>query len=109
MATTSKVNQLQLLQQNLQNILLQKQQVESSLIELNSASAELQKTDKAYRIVGKIMIASPKEDLLSDINQKKEIAELRLKNITQQEENIKRNLESLQKEAVRELHKKNEE
>ncbi len=106
MATTSKVNQLQLLQQNLQNILLQKQQIESSLIELNSASAELQKTDKAYRIVGKIMIASPKEALLEDINQKKEIAELRLKNITQQEENIKRNLESLQKEAVHELHTK---
>ncbi len=106
MAITSKVNQLQLLQQNLQNILLQKQQVESSLIELNSASAELQQTDKAYRIVGKIMIASPKEALLEDINQKKEIAELRLKNITQQEENIKRNLESLQKEAVHELHTK---
>ncbi len=107
MATTSKVNQLQLLQQNLQNILLQKQQVESSLIELTSASAELQQTDRAYRIVGKIMIASPKETLLADINQKKEIAELRLKNISQQEENIKKNLESLQKEAVRELDSKN--
>lgn len=106
MATTSKVNQLQLLQQNLQNILLQKQQVESSLIELNSASAELQQTDKAYRIVGKIMIASPKEALLVEINQKKEIAELRLKNVIQQEENIKNNLELLQKEAVRELHSK---
>ena len=106
MATHSKIDQLQLLQQNMQNILLQKQQQESVLIELNSACEELGKTDKAYKIVGKIMIASPPQNLLLDLQQKKEIAELRLKNLLKQEENIKRSIESVQEEAVKELQQK---
>lgn len=106
MSTSSKVSQLQLLQQNLQNILLQKQQVESSLVELASAYEQLQATEKAYKIIGKIMLAAPREDLLQEIKQKKEIAEIRLKNVSLQEENIKRKVESVQQEAVQELKSK---
>ncbi len=102
----SKINKLQLLQQNLQNILLQKQQIESSLLELNSACEELSHADKAYKIVGKIMIASAPETLLAELGQKKEIAELRLKNLLKQEENIKRSLETIQEDAVKELQQK---
>lgn len=106
MATQSKINQLQQLQQNLQNLLLQKQQVESTLIELNSACEELAKTDQAYKIVGKIMIATLSKTLLSELQQKKEITNIRLKNILRQEENIKRSIESVQEEAVKELQQK---
>ncbi len=102
----SKVNQLQLLQQNLQNILSQKQQVEVAFIELTSACEEVKRTDRAYKIVGKIMIASSSDKLLLDLEEKRQIAELRLKNITKQEESMKKNIESLQQEAVKELQTK---
>lgn len=106
MTANSKVAKLQLLQQNLQNLLFQKQQVETSLIEINSSSEEVSKTNKAYRIIGKIMVASAPKEILADLQQKKEVAELRLKNLLKQEENIKMSMEFLQQEAVQELQSK---
>ena len=103
----NKVNQLQLLQQNLENILMQKQQIESQLTEFNSALQEVQSTKKAYKIIGKIMVAASAEELTKDLEQKKEVAEIHLKNINKQEEKLKTNLEEMQKEVVQEL-KKNE-
>jgi prefoldin beta subunit len=104
--TSPKIEQLQLQQQNLQSILMQKQQIESQLIEINSAINELGNTDKSYKIIGRIMIASNKETLNKELNEKKEVINLRLKNISEQEEKINRNIESLQKEVVESLKNK---
>lgn len=101
--STTKVNQLQLVQQNLQHLLFQKQQLELQITELDSAMMELSTTDKAYKIVGRIMIATAKSTLEEDLQQKKEIADLRLRNFLQQEEKLKKNLEELQQEVVQEL------
>ena len=87
----SKVQQLQVLQQNLQTLSLQKQQIESTLMEFDSAVTELQTTPRAYKIVGKIMISSSAEKLLHEVQEKKEVLEVRLKNIVQQEEKVKKN------------------
>jgi len=100
---TTKINHLQLLQQNLQNILLQKQQIETQLSEFSSALQELQTTPQAYKIVGKLMISASKEDLIRDLDDKKEISELRLKNILKQEEQLKKNLAEVQKEVLEEM------
>ncbi len=104
--SSNHLQELQLLQQNLQNNLLQKQQIQNQLLELESALKEIQTTDKAYKIVGKIMIASSKEELIKDLQDKKEVAELRLKNFTQQEKRIQENIEKLQKEVLKEMQPK---
>lgn len=101
--SATKVNQLQLVQQNLQNILFQKQQLELQRTELDSAITELSTTDKAYKIVGKIMIASSATMIEQDLQQKKEIIDLRLRNFVKQEEKLQKNLEELQKDVVTEL------
>lgn len=101
--SATKLNQLQLVQQNLQHLLFQKQQLELQITELDSAMTELSMTDKAYKIVGRIMIAATKSTLEEDLRQKKEIADLRLRNFLQQEEKLKKNLEELQQEVVQEL------
>lgn len=103
--SSTKVNQLQLVQQNLQNIMLQKQQVEAQLTELNSALEELKGTKKAYKIVGKIMISTSEEKLTKDLEEKKEVAELRLNNFVKQEEKLKETITLLQKEAMGEMKK----
>ena len=100
-----KINQLQLLQQNLQNIILQKQQLANQNIELDSALLNLQKTTQAYRIIGNIMVASSQEELSKDLQDKKEIVELRLKSLLRQEEKLKENIEKIQEEVLKELKK----
>ena len=105
---SSTINQLQLLQQNLQNILLQKQQLQNQQAEINSALEGLMNTEKAYKILGNIMIAFPKEKLLHDLEDQNKMAALRLKNVMVHEEKIKKSIQELQKEVVTELGKKNE-
>lgn len=100
---SNKIQQLQLLQQNLQNLLLQKQQLESQEIELDSALTELRTTDKSYKIVGKIMLAAPQGNLLKELEEKKEMNSLRLKNILRQEEKLKKSLEETQEEVMKDL------
>lgn len=98
-----KVEELQLVQQNLQHILAQKQQLETEIIELDSAITELGSTSQAYKIVGKVMIATSQESLISDLKEQKENAEVRLKSFISQEEKLKTSLKLLQKEAVEEM------
>ena len=103
--SSEKAQQLHLLQQNLQNTLVQKQQMESHLTELNSALSELKETDKSYKIVGKIMISTPKEELSKNLENEKEVAEVRMNSFQKQETALKENIEKLQKEVVEKLKK----
>lgn len=104
--TEANLNQLQLLQQNLQNILLQKQQFQKQLAEFDSALKELETSSNAYKIVGNIMVASKKPDLKKDIQNKKEILDLRLKNFEKQEQILKQKTEELQQKVMEEMKQK---
>jgi len=103
--SSNKMQQLRLTQQNLQNVMLQKQQIQGQLIELESALTELKTTEKAYKIVGKIMIVSSKEKLTKELQEKKEVQEVRLKNFNRQEEKLQAVLEQLQTDAVEDMKK----
>ena len=85
-----KVQELQLLEQNLQNFLSQKQTFQGQLMETESALEELEKSTTAYQIIGNIMVASNKSELTKKLAEKKETLELRIKTIEKQEEKIKR-------------------
>ncbi len=99
----SKIAQLQLLQQNLQNLLLQKQQLQNNLLELESALQEIKTSEKCYKILGHMMVASSKDTLFKELAEKKEMNNLRLKNYLSQEEKIKRSIGDTQKEAIKEM------
>ena len=49
---------------------------------------ELEKSNTAYKIVGNIMVSSDKEELLKELNSKKEVVELRIKTLEKQEKQI---------------------
>ncbi len=97
---SDKISQLQLLQQNLHNLFLQKQQIQAQTLEIESALTELSSTEKAYKIIGNIMVSSSKETLLKELTEKKELLELRLKNLVKQEEKLKEGYEELQQKVV---------
>ena len=98
-----KVQQLQLLQKNMENLLQQKQQLEVQHLELDAALQEITSAEKSYKQIGKILVAVSREQLQKELQEKKEVADLHLKNILKQEENLRKKMEEVQKEAVKEL------
>ncbi len=102
--TEQQIAELQLIEQNLQNFLAQTQNFQMQLAEIESALKELGKTKEVpFKIVGQIMIAAKKEDLIEDLSTKKEIVELRMKSIEKQESQLKEKAENMQKEIMKEM------
>ncbi len=95
-----KIAQLQLLEQNMQNFLMQKQQFQMQLSEVDSALENLKDSNKSYKIVANIMVDANKEELEKELKKKKEMLELRLKSLEKQEENIREKSQKLQKEVL---------
>lgn len=105
--TEQKIGQLQLMEQNLQNFLTQKQTFQTQLFEIDNALKELETTkDKTYKIVGTIMIASKKEALIKELKEKKSVIELRIKTLEKQEKAIKEKASEMQTEIMSKLKKK---
>ena len=104
---SEKINQLQLTQQNLQSVVSQKHQLESQLTELDSALTEIATSKESFKIIGKIMVTASKESLRKELEDKRELVTIRLKNFTRQEETLTRTIEELQQEVMNEM-KKNE-
>jgi len=101
--TEQKIAQLQLFEQSLQNIVMQKQQFQTQSMEIESALKELEKTKEAYKIVGNIMVAAKKEDLKKDLQSKKEAADLRVKTIEKQENSIREKAKKIQEEVSKNI------
>lgn len=101
--TEQEIAQLQLYEQSLQNILMQKHQFQSQSIEIESALKELESTKEAYKIVGNIMVASKKEDLKSELESKKETTNLRIKTLEKQENQIREKAKKLQEEVSKKI------
>ena len=96
----AKIQQIQVLEQGLQNLLQQKQQVQSHLLEMESAHNELKATAQAYKIVGNIMILKGKDELLADVDSKLERAKIRLSSIEKQEEKAREKIKALQDDVM---------
>lgn len=101
--TEKKIMELQLLEQNLQNSLMQKQHFQTELLETENALKEIVKAKEAYKIVGNIMISSKKEDLKKELNERKKIIDLRLKTLEKEESKLKEKTTTLQKEVIGEI------
>jgi len=104
--TQQKISQLQLFEQSLQNVLVQKQQFQSQLVEIESALNEIGTAKEVYKIVGNIMVDSKKDDLKKDLTSKKEIIELRIKTLEKQENNIKEKATKMQSEVLEKIKKR---
>lgn len=103
--TEQKIGQLQMFEQSLQSFLGQKQQFQAQLVEIESALGELETTEKAYKIVGNIMVESDKNELKADLQSKKEMLELRLKTMERQETQVREKASKLQSEILKKIKK----
>ena len=105
MAQERDLQELQLLEQNLSQIAMQKQQFQLQLSEIESAMKELETREKAYKIVGNLLIESDKKTLVEELTGKKEVTELRIKAFEKQESKFKDKVKDLQKSVLDNLGK----
>ena len=96
--------QLQLMEQNLQVLMSQKQQFVVQQAELDSAMAELnKKPSKSYKIIGNIMVATQPEDLLKDMGSKKEVLAMRIQSLERQETKLRERAKEMQDSLMDEM------
>lgn len=99
-----QVLRLQQLQQSLAILLSEKQRIEAELAEVNAAIEELGKLGDGavvYKAVGPVLVQTTKESMVAELNERKELADTRLKVLERQEARARSQLESLQKEVQR--------
>lgn len=102
--TAQKIQSLQILEQNLQNLVVQKQTFQFEISETINALGELNECkDEVYKIIGSIMLKSKKQDLEKDLLHKKDLLELRIKNIEKQEQVLKEKLLKIRNDVVKDL------
>ena len=96
---------LQLTEQGLQNMLMQKQMFQLDLVETENALDELKKTKEGevFKIVGSLMLKANKQEVEQELNKKRELLELRLKAIEKQEDELKNRLLKSREEIVKRL------
>ncbi|MDQ3869860.1 MAG: prefoldin subunit beta [Thermoproteota archaeon] len=90
-----QVSRLQQLQQNLQAIMMQKQQIELEIVETDRALEELKKIgvdDAVYKSAGPLLIKANKEDTLKELEEKKDLSNTRVTVLAKQEARVKDNL-----------------
>tara|TARA_B100000749_G_scaffold39733_1_gene27193 strand:+ start:144 stop:521 length:378 start_codon:yes stop_codon:yes gene_type:complete len=98
---------LQQTQQNLQSILMQKQQLESVKLETEKALEELKKAsddESVFKHAGSIMIKSNKKDLIEELEEQIELAKTKASLLVKQEERLKITLKE-QETKIQEMMK----
>lgn len=97
----NKLQELQILEQALQNVLMQKQAFQMELSETQSALGEIEdSSDEVYKVVGQLMIKSDKKKISSELSEKSRLLELRLKAVEKQEESMMQKLEKIRDSVV---------
>lgn len=97
---------LQQLQQTLQAVLTQKQQLELELTEVEQALSELGNlTDAAviYKSVGSLLVRSEKVKVTTELNERKELLNIRINVLGKQEERLRSQVKDLQVKLQRDL------
>ncbi len=92
------IEQFQTLQQQLQTILIQKENIKLQHLETEKALDELMKADlkEAYKIAGPIMVKKDAGEIKKELGEKIEDLELRLKTVEKTEERITSRLKEME-------------
>jgi prefoldin beta subunit len=96
------------MQQSLQNFAVQRQQFQMQQSEIDSALAEIEKSSKAYKIIGNIMVAVNNEELKKELQEKQQMLTIGISTIEKQETKLREKAEEIQKEVLKGIEKKQE-
>ncbi|MAG28244.1 prefoldin subunit beta [Candidatus Pacearchaeota archaeon] len=104
---TQAIQELQMLEQNIQPLLAQKQAIQVELNEVLNALEELKTAkDDVYKIISGAMIKSSPDNLKKELEEKKKLLDLRVSSIEKQQTLIESKAEELRKSLVPKQGKK---
>jgi prefoldin beta subunit len=97
--TEKKIQEIQIIEQNLHNLLLQKQNFQIELSENQNALEEMKSSgEEVYKIIGQIMLKTDKKKLDEELINQQKILELRIKTLEKQEQELNNKIDSLRKD-----------
>jgi len=102
--SNKKIQEMQILEQNLQNLLLQKQAFQMELNETLAALKEIDdSSDEVYKIVGQLLIKTDKPKMKEDLTNKERLLNLRIKTLEKQEEAFSKKLKEDREELMKSM------
>jgi prefoldin beta subunit len=107
MKNEDNIQEMQMLEQTLQNILMQKQAFQMELSENQTALKEVKISgDDVFKIIGQLMIKSDKNKMVDELQNKEKLLDLRIKNLDKQESSLTEKLEKIREEIMKDMKKK---
>ena len=107
--TQNKIQEMQITEQNLQIILMQKQAFQAEINEVEAALEEVKSSgEEIYRVVGQIMIKSKKNEITKELENKKNLLDLRMKSVNKQEELLEKKFAEIKNEVEKSMKKRKE-
>ena len=102
MADQDKIQEMQILDQNVQNLFLQKQSFQIEISETQLALKEIESSgDEIFKMVGQLMIRSDKAKVKEELLNKERFLDIRIKSIEKQENSLTEKLEKLREEIIK--------
>lgn len=102
--TASKIQNLQIIEQNIQNLMMQKRAFSFEAAETVNALDELKDSSgEVFKIIGSIMVKTEKQALEKDLLKKKDLIDLRIKSIEKQEQALKEKLLEIKEEVIKKI------
>jgi len=104
--TDKNLQEMQILEQNLQNLLLQKQAFQMELSETQSALKEIENAgEEIFKIIGQLMLKADKSKTKQELADKEKILNLRVNAIEKQEGYLVDKLNNLREEMLKTVSK----
>ena len=103
--TQQKIQELQMMEQGFQQLLMQKNAFSMESNETDFIITEVEKTEgEVSRIIGnQVVIKTTKEAILADMKKKKELIDIRMKTIDEQEKEFSEKIEAVREEVMKKI------
>jgi len=103
--TQQKIQQLQMMEQSFQQLLMQKNAFSMENNETDLIIKEVEKTEgEVSRIIGnQVVIKSTKETIIEEMKKKKELINIRMKTIDEQEKQFSEQIEKIREEVMKKI------
>lgn len=98
-----KIAKLQMMEHNMHQLEQQRQQLQAQLFEIESAITALGESTTAYKIVGSVMVQAKPDALLKELQQKKDVLDVRIQSTEKQEQKLRDGAKALQDDVMKSL------
>ncbi|MBT3407750.1 hypothetical protein HOK68_01595 [Candidatus Woesearchaeota archaeon] len=102
-----EISKLQFLEQNYNQLMLRKQNLNIKLNEISNAKNQLGTSDESYTVIGNIMIKKSKEELISELENKEKTFSSQVETISKQEKDLFEKKGQMQKELFERIKEEN--